>query len=117
MEVACGEHGDCIPKLVMAVNSGKCNNLNQKQQQDTASAIKTCVANDIVKEDIDSKWKWSIVTVTLTRVLTKEIWKYVLSEIYSTSLSLSHVCNQQFVPVLFMFPLYELLLSLMLFAS
>lgn len=58
MEVACGEHGDCIPKLVMAVNSGKCNNLNQ-QQQHTASAIKTCVANDIVKEDTDSKWKWS----------------------------------------------------------
>ena len=53
MEVACGEHGDCIPKLVMAVNSGKCNNLNQ--QQHTASAIKTCVANDIVKEDTDSK--------------------------------------------------------------
>jgi len=55
MEVACGEHGDCIPKLVMAVNSGKCNNLNQQQWQHTASAIKTCVANDIVKEDTNSK--------------------------------------------------------------
>jgi len=53
MEVACGEHGDCIPKLVMAVNSGKCNNFNQQQQQHTASAIRTCVANDIVKEDTD----------------------------------------------------------------
>ena len=58
MEVACGEYGDCIPKLVMAVNSGKCNSLNQ-QQQHTASAIKTCVDNDIVKEDTDSKWNWS----------------------------------------------------------
>jgi hypothetical protein len=55
MEVACGEHGDCISKLVIAVNSGKCNNLNQ--QQKTASATKTCVANDIVKEDTESKWK------------------------------------------------------------
>jgi hypothetical protein len=55
MEVACGEHGDCIPKLVMAVNSGKCNNLNQQQWQHTTSAIKTCVANDIVKEDTNSK--------------------------------------------------------------
>jgi hypothetical protein len=44
----------------MAVNGGKCNNLNQQQQQQqqhTTSAITTCVANDIVKEDTDSKWE------------------------------------------------------------
>jgi hypothetical protein len=29
MEVACGEHGECVHKLVMAVNNGKCNNYNQ----------------------------------------------------------------------------------------
>lgn len=28
MEVACGEHGECVHKLVMAVNNGKCNNYN-----------------------------------------------------------------------------------------
>jgi hypothetical protein len=53
MEVACGEHGESIPKLVMAVNNGKCNNLNQ--QQLTANATETCIANDIVKENTDSK--------------------------------------------------------------
>jgi hypothetical protein len=53
MEVACGEHGESIPKLVTAVNNGKCNNLNQ--QQPTASATETCIANDIVKENTDSK--------------------------------------------------------------
>lgn len=29
MEVACGEHGEYVPKLVTAVNNGKCNNLYQ----------------------------------------------------------------------------------------
>ncbi|KAJ9595430.1 hypothetical protein L9F63_013389, partial [Diploptera punctata] len=47
MEVACGEHGECIPKLVMAVNNGKCNNLIQQQ----LSATGTCIANDIVKDN------------------------------------------------------------------
>ncbi|PNF18457.1 ATP-binding cassette sub-family G member 4 [Cryptotermes secundus] len=51
MEVACGEHGESIPKLVTAVNNGKCNNLNQ--QQPTASATETCIANDIIKENTD----------------------------------------------------------------
>ncbi|XP_069675336.1 ATP-binding cassette sub-family G member 4-like [Periplaneta americana] len=51
MEVACGEHGECIPKLVMAVNNGKCNNLNQ--QQLAANAVETCIANDIVKDSAD----------------------------------------------------------------
>jgi hypothetical protein len=55
MEVACGEYGECIPKLVMAVNNGKCNNLNQ--QQLAASVTETCIANDIVKDNTDSKWK------------------------------------------------------------
>lgn len=29
MEVASGEHGECVPKLVTAVKNGKCNNYNQ----------------------------------------------------------------------------------------
>jgi hypothetical protein len=53
MEVASGEHGESIPKLVMAVNNGKCNNLNQ--QQLAASAAETCIVNDIVQENTDSK--------------------------------------------------------------
>ncbi|KDR09575.1 ATP-binding cassette sub-family G member 4 isoform X2 [Zootermopsis nevadensis] len=51
MEVACGEHGECIPKLVMAVNSGKCNNLNQ--QQSASNVTETCIANDNVKDNTD----------------------------------------------------------------
>ncbi|KYN06511.1 ATP-binding cassette sub-family G member 1 [Cyphomyrmex costatus] len=31
MEVACGEHGECVHKLVMAVNNGKCNNYQLHQ--------------------------------------------------------------------------------------
>jgi hypothetical protein len=57
MEVACGEHGECIAKLVMAVNNGKCNNLNHQQPAVASSATETCIANDIAKDDNDSKWK------------------------------------------------------------
>ncbi|XP_049789006.1 ATP-binding cassette sub-family G member 4-like isoform X1 [Schistocerca nitens] len=48
MEVACGEHGDCVHKLVLAVNNRKCNNLDQ--QQLTANGSAPCIANDIVKD-------------------------------------------------------------------
>jgi hypothetical protein len=51
MEAACGEHGESIPKLVMAVNNTKCNNFNQQQIE--ASAIETCIANYIVEEDTE----------------------------------------------------------------
>lgn len=44
MEVACGEHGECVHKLVMAVNNGKCNNY-----QGAIAAAQT-VSNDIAKE-------------------------------------------------------------------
>lgn len=46
MEVACGEHGDCVQKLVSAVNSGKCNNFLQYSPDTNGKTI----ANDIVKE-------------------------------------------------------------------
>ncbi|XP_063222781.1 ATP-binding cassette sub-family G member 4-like isoform X3 [Bacillus rossius redtenbacheri] len=48
MEVVCGEHGDCVPKLVMAVNNGKCNNLTQPPLLDTPAT--PCVTNDISKD-------------------------------------------------------------------
>ncbi|KAG8225049.1 hypothetical protein J437_LFUL000027 [Ladona fulva] len=46
MEVACGEHGEYVHKLVMAVNNGKCNNWNPS----LISKAKACISNDIAKE-------------------------------------------------------------------
>ncbi|XP_043269569.1 ATP-binding cassette sub-family G member 4 isoform X2 [Venturia canescens] len=45
MEVASGEHGECVEKLVTAVNNGKCNNYQHYQAITMAQAI----ANDIAK--------------------------------------------------------------------
>lgn len=39
MEVACGEHGECVHKLVMAVNNGKCNNYNQPLAQENDNFV------------------------------------------------------------------------------
>lgn len=47
MEVACGEHGECVHKLVCAVNNGKCN--NYQHHQATLAAAQT-VSNDIAKQ-------------------------------------------------------------------
>ncbi|OAD55232.1 ATP-binding cassette sub-family G member 4, partial [Eufriesea mexicana] len=47
MEVACGEHGECVHKLVMAVNNGKC--ANYQHHQAAINAVQT-VSNDIAKE-------------------------------------------------------------------
>ncbi|GLH14789.1 Protein white [Gryllus bimaculatus] len=53
MEVACGEHGECIHKLVMAVNNSKSNNLNQKQLL-APNTHTMCVSNEIPKERSES---------------------------------------------------------------
>ena len=47
MEVACGEHGECVHKLVCAVNNGKCNNYQHHQ---AALAAAQTVSNDIAKQ-------------------------------------------------------------------
>nr|CAD7574647.1 unnamed protein product [Timema californicum] len=48
MEVVCGEHGECVSKLVTAVNNGKCNNLTQPQQVLLDSSPQ-CVSDEIAK--------------------------------------------------------------------
>lgn len=50
MEVACGEHGDYVQKLVVAVNAGRCNNFIQKSDQRGK-----IISNDIAKETIPLK--------------------------------------------------------------
>jgi len=54
MEVACGEHGECVHKLVMAVNNGKCNNYQHYQAGITA--VQT-VSNYIAKESPQEQTK------------------------------------------------------------
>ena len=50
MEIASGEHGDCVHKFVMAVNNGKCNNYNQplahSKSTSLVPATDSCSAND-----------------------------------------------------------------------
>nr|CAD7454891.1 unnamed protein product [Timema tahoe] len=48
MEVVCGEHGECVSKLVTAVNNGKCNNLTQPQQVLLDSSPQ-CMSDEIAK--------------------------------------------------------------------
>lgn len=57
MEVASGEHGECVQKLVMAVNGGKCNNLNwntspapNNNSQSPQVASPPEISDDIAKE-------------------------------------------------------------------
>ncbi|CAG2066701.1 unnamed protein product, partial [Timema podura] len=48
MEVVCGEHGECVSKLVTAVNNGKCNNLTQPQPVLLDSSPQ-CMSDEIAK--------------------------------------------------------------------
>lgn len=50
MEVACGEHGEYVQKLVMAVNTGKCENYNKFAKSPGANGIAGAISNDIAKE-------------------------------------------------------------------
>ncbi|XP_076296273.1 ABC transporter expressed in trachea [Lasioglossum baleicum] len=54
MEVACGEHGECVHKLVMAVNNGKC--ANYQHHQAAINAVQT-LPNDIAKESPQQETK------------------------------------------------------------
>lgn len=52
MEVACGEHGDYVQKLVIAVNAGSCNGYMEKSKSpDTGTSI----TNDIAKQSTPLK--------------------------------------------------------------
>ncbi|XP_033326721.2 ABC transporter expressed in trachea [Megalopta genalis] len=54
MEVACGEHGECVHKLVIAVNNGKC--ANYQHNQAAMNAVQT-LPNDIAKESPQQETK------------------------------------------------------------
>ncbi|XP_022912479.1 ATP-binding cassette sub-family G member 4-like [Onthophagus taurus] len=46
MEVACGEHGDYVQKLVIAVNAGRCNNYIQKTPESNGNGISNVLPKD-----------------------------------------------------------------------
>lgn len=48
LEVACGEHGDYLQKLITAVKTGKCDKFDQKTPE--CNMITTTITNDIAKE-------------------------------------------------------------------
>lgn len=50
MEVACGEHGDYIEKLVVAVDDGKCNTFLQYAAECQKTPSLNLISNDIVKQ-------------------------------------------------------------------
>lgn len=52
MEVACGEHGDYVQKLVVAVNAGRCTTVLSKALEATGQKI---ISNDIAKETTHMK--------------------------------------------------------------
>lgn len=55
MEVACGEHGECVQKLVTAVKNGKCNNYNQPLLKDEINELKAI--DSIVKDEYQTRLK------------------------------------------------------------
>lgn len=50
MEVACGEHGDYVQKLVVAVNAGRCNSVSGAAKKEEA-----VISNDIAKQSTPMK--------------------------------------------------------------
>lgn len=58
LEVASGEYGECVPKLVMAVKSGMCKKYSQKDYGADLVNIKS-ISNDIVKNS-------NLLTTTVT---------------------------------------------------
>lgn len=50
MEVACGEHGDYVQKLVVAVNAGVCNNTLPQLTANYKEETGRIITNDIIKE-------------------------------------------------------------------
>lgn len=51
MEVACGEHGEAIHKLVTAVNNGKCNNCASAIAQDSSIISNDKIENAFIATD------------------------------------------------------------------
>ncbi|GJQ65533.1 hypothetical protein Trydic_g7634 [Trypoxylus dichotomus] len=47
MEVACGEHGDYVQKLVVAVNSGKCNGFTLKTPESNGNGVSNVISKDL----------------------------------------------------------------------
>lgn len=84
MEVACGEHGECVEKLVTAVNNGKCNNYQHYQAITMAQAI----ANDIAKRSPPNEQAKPDTTVAVPNGVAKGPGNTVLNMPVSCTTSL-----------------------------
>ncbi|KAK4886489.1 hypothetical protein RN001_002760 [Aquatica leii] len=69
LEVACGEHGDYLQKLITAVNTGKCDSY---QRTPDNGVIATTITNDIAKETMQLKSTTSKQTLPLPNGISKQ---------------------------------------------
>ncbi|XP_014103249.2 ATP-binding cassette sub-family G member 1 isoform X2 [Bactrocera oleae] len=89
LEVASGEYGESVQKLVAAVKSGECKKFSHKDYGLTAVRG---IANDIVKGDCNNSNSTSSnnPTLTATTTLTLEDEKCKMDELSTTLISKSH---------------------------
>ncbi|XP_018792137.1 PREDICTED: ATP-binding cassette sub-family G member 1 isoform X1 [Bactrocera latifrons] len=94
LEVASGEYGESVQKLVAAVKSGECKKFSHKDYGLTAVRG---IANDIVKGDNDcnnsNSTSTNNATLTATTTLTLEDEKCKMDEMSSTLISHSNALN------------------------
>lgn len=92
MEVACGEHGDFVQKLVVAVNSGRCN----KYATPEHSSNKKLISNDIAKETTPMKTVDGTISIPNGALKTPGSHATCTTSLLDSSENLPHSDNGKF---------------------